>query len=352
MSLEKLPSGRWRGVVRHNGVKRTTAPYATKSEAKSAEAQLILDLERELGPAVRRPTSVGSMTIKALTELHLAQGRFAPTYRAEYERIVNKLPASITERVVSGVTPLHAVHWWQQLARDGWTQHRVQRAHEVLSSAFTQAVKFGLVRANPLRDVAPPRPTQAEIILPTAETVAAITGVLDEPCFAAFVRVIMATGIRRGEAIGLKWGDITTTDAGPRVTVRRAVSYAPKSGVVVKDTKTAAKGRRTIPLGADAVAALARWRAAQADRLTIEAVMPSAFVFSKTGDEPRRPDWAQVEWVKVCKAAKVKCHLHDLRHAFVSGLLEAGENPVRVSRLAGHSRTSTTLDIYGHLLEG
>jgi len=352
VSLEKLPSGRWRGVVRHNGVKRTTPTFTTKAEAKTAEAQLVLSLNEELGPSVRRPTSVASMTIKQLTDMHLAQGRFSPTYEAEYRRIIDKLPTSITGRVVAGVTPMHAAQWWVTLRKDGWTMHRVQRAHEVLSSAFTQAVKLGLVRTSPLRDVAPPRPPQAEITLPSAETLQALVAALEEPCFAALVRVIMSTGVRRGEAVGLKWGDITTTDTGQRVTIRRAVSYAPRAGVVVAETKTRAKGRRTVPLDADATAALARWKTVQASRLTLEAVMPDRFIFSKTGDEPRRPDWAQVEWAKVCKAAGVKCHLHDLRHAFVSGLLEAGENPVRVARLAGHARTSTTLDVYGHLIEG
>ena len=352
MAIEKLPTGQWRASVQHNGVRRRSAPLPTKNAAKNAEAELRLEMRDEFGPSSRQPMSVGSMNIKALTDLHLAQGRFSGTYEAEYRRIIAKLPTTITSRVVSGVTPLHAVRWWQQLAREGWTVHRVQKAHLVLSSAFTQAVKFGLVRSNPLRDVSPPKPATPEITLPSAETVAAIVGALSEPCFGAFVRVIMSTGVRRGEAIGLKWGDITTTDAGARVTIRRAVTYTPATGVVVKETKTNAKGRRTIPLGADAVAALARWKAVQADLLTIEAVMPDRFIFSKTGDAPRRPDWAQVQWAALCKAAKVKCHLHDLRHAFVSGLLEAGENPVRVSRLAGHARTSTTLDVYGHLQEG
>lgn len=331
-------------------MRRRSAPLASKKAAKEAEAELRLALRDELGPSARQPMSVASMTIKELTDLHLAQGMFSATYEADYRRIVARLPESITKRAVSGVTPLHAVRWWKQLADDGWTQHRVKRAHEVLSSAFTQAIKFGLIRTNPLRDVAPPKPPTAEIVLPSSETIRAVVAALDEPCFAALVHVIISTGMRRGEAVGLKWGDLTTTPDGARVTVRRAASYAPKTGVVVKETKTKAKGRRTIPLGDDAVAALSRWKAAQAERLTLEAVMAEQFIFSKTGDRPRRPDWAQVEWVKVCERAGVSCRLHELRHAFVSGLLEAGENPVRVSRLAGHARTSTTLDIYGHLL--
>ena len=352
MAIEKLPTGQWRASVQHNGVRRRSAPLPTKNAAKNAEAELRLELRDELGPSSRQPVSVAAMTVAELMTLHQAQAKFSGTYLAEYKRYAAKFPDRITKQNVTSVTPMHAMRWWQQLKKEGWTEGTTFKAHAYLSSAFTQAVKFGLIRANPLRDVAPPRPAPAEIILPTAETLQAIIGALDEPAFAALVHVILSTGIRRGEAVGLKWGDITTGETGARVTVRRAVSYAPATGVTVNETKTAAKGRRTIPLGSEATAALARWKAQQADLLTLEAVMPEAFIFSKTGDAPRRPDWAQIEWVKVCARAGVKCHLHDLRHAFVSGLLEAGENPVRVSRLAGHSRTSTTLDVYGHLLEG
>lgn len=350
MSIEKLPSGRWRGVVRHNGVKRTTRTCATKAEARTAEARLLLDMELEFGPAIRKPEAVADMTLKDLADLTLAQGKFAPTYAAEFERIIAKLPDAITKRLVSSVTPLQAVRWWQQLAADGWTANRVQKAHLVLSSALSQGVRLGIVRTNPLRDVAPPKPPAPEIVLPSANDVQRILAAIDDPAFRALVQLIVSTGVRRGEVVGLKWGDITTGERGPRVTVRRAVTYTPKSGLVVKETKTNKKGRRTIPLPPEAVDALAKWKAVQAERLTIEAVMADRFIFSETGDFPRRPDFVQMRWQKACKAAGVSCRLHELRHAFVSGLLEAGENPVRVSRLAGHARTSTTLDIYGHLL--
>ena len=352
MAVEKLPSGQWRASVQHNGVRRRSAPMSTKKAAQKAEAELRLSLHDELGPSTRRPMSVTGMTIRQVAAMRLEQSTFSPTYEAEFTRIMEKLPDSIVDRQVALVTPLHAIRWWKQLQDEGWTTHRIQRAHSVLSSVFTMAIRLGLIRVHPLRDVPPAKPARAEIKLPTPETVQALVGALDEPCFAALVHVMLATGLRRGEVVGLKWGDLTTTDAGARITVKRAVSYTAKAGVVVKETKTYGKGRRTIPLNADAVAALTKWRAVQADRLTLEAVMADQFIFSKTGDYPHRPDWAQFRWNKLCERAGVQCHLHDLRHAFVSGLLEAGENPVRVARLAGHARTSTTLDIYGHLLEG
>jgi integrase len=352
MGTEKLPSGRWRGSVQHNGVRRRTATFATKAEAKKAEAALLLELEAETGPAARRPSTIAAITVGRLLDMRHEAGGMSVTYAAEWRRVTDKLPDSIKNRLITSITPMHAAQWWPMLTRDGWTPHRVSKAHVVLSSAFTTAVRWGLVRTNPLRDVAPPAAPQAEIHVPDASTVGRIVAAADadDPTMGALVRVLVDCGLRRGEVVGIKWGDIVADDTGTKITVRRAVSYAPDAGVVVKETKTGAKGRRTLRVSqptAEALAALKRYRAGQ---LTIEAVMPTQFVFSVTGDVPWRPDYVQFRWAKICVDAGVRCRLHELRHAFVSGMLERGENPVRVARMAGHARTSTTLDIYGHLL--
>lgn len=354
MGIEKLPSGRWRASVQHNGVRRRTATFATRAEAKKAEAALVLELELETGPAARRPSAVAALTVGRLLDMRHEAGGMSATYAAEWRRVTDKLPDTIKGRQVSSVTPMHAAQWWQVLAKDGWTPHRVSKAHLILSSAFTTAVRWGLVRTNPLREVAPRTPPAPEIHIPDRDAILAIVAAADSDSasMGALVRVLVDCGLRRGEVVGIKWGDVVTDDTGTRITVRRAVSYAPPAGLVVKETKTGAKGRRTLRVSAPTASALAALRASRAAELTLEAVMADRFVFSVTGDVPWRPDYVQYRWAEVCGQAGVRCRLHELRHAFVSGLLEAGENPVRVSRLAGHARTSTTLDIYGHLLEG
>lgn len=352
MGTEKLPSGRWRGSVQHNGVRRRTATFATRAEAKKAEAELLLQLEAETGPAARRPSTVAAMTVGRLLDMRHEAGGMSATYAAEWKRITDKLPDAIKARQIASVTPMHGAQWWPMLVKDGWTAHRVAKAHVVLSSAFTTAVKWGLIRTNPLRDVAPPPAPTAEIHLPDAATVLGIIAAADTDSadMGALVRILVDCGLRRGEVVGIRWGDINSDDIGTKITVRRAVSYAPGKGVLVKETKTGAKGRRTLRVSTTTAEAISALKAERARNLTIEAVMADRFVFSVTGDVPWRPDYVQFRWAAICESAGVKCRLHELRHAFVSGMLERGENPVRVSRMAGHARTSTTLDIYGHLL--
>lgn len=350
MNVEKLPSGHWRAVVQCGGQRRRTRTFATKREASAAGAQLLIDLEAEVGPSARRPSSVADITIGELLAMHRARGTFSATYGADHDRIAKRLPDAVTRRKVNAVTPLHADRWWRDLAADGWTPHRVQRAHTVLSSAFTQAVRWGMVRTNPLRDVPPPPVPTKEITPPSLGTVLSLVEEADlDPCFGAFVRLIADTGIRRGEAVGVRWGDVVAGER-PTVAILRAVAYTKATGVVVKETKPGKRGRRTLVVAPSTAEALARWKADQGGRLGLAAVRPGAYVFSATGDAPRRPDWASQRWKRLTDLLGVDVGLHDLRHAVASEALERGENPVRVARRLGHSRVSTTLDIYGHLV--
>lgn len=350
MHVEQLPSKRWRAVVRHGGRKRTTAAFKTEREAKIAGAQLVVALDAEHGTPGRAPTSVADVTVADVLALHRARGTFSDTYVEDFDRVVKRLPAKILRRKVVGLVPYHVVQWWPMLAADGWTPHRVKRAHTMLSAAFRYAIPMGLARDNPFRDAPPPRVAVHEIDPPSPARVLDLIEEADEdPCFGAFVRLIADTGARRGEALGVRWGDVTPGER-PTVTIRRSVVYTKATGVVVKDTKTGSKGRRTLVVDSSTADALARWKADQGTRLGLAGVRPEAYVFSATGDRPRRPDWASQRWGRLTGSLGVDCRLHDLRHAVATVALERGDNPVRVSRRLGHARTSTTLDIYGHLI--
>lgn len=353
MHTEHLPSGRWRAVVRYDGKKRTTSTARTEGEAKVLGAQLLIAMEAEAGPTSRRPVSAGDVTIGDLLALVRAEGRFSSTYRADFDRVVDRLPAAIKRRKVTAVSTLVAARWWSELAADGWTPHRVKRAHTMMHAAFHRACELGLIRSNPLTYAKPPTVVEPEVDPPSPRVIADLILEADaDPCFGAFVRVVADTGCRRGEALGLRWGDLSDPDDAKRVVARfqRAVSYTPATGVEVKDTKAGRKGRRSILLDTDTTAALAAWKSAQGSALGLAAVRPQAFIFSATGDAPRRPDWATQRWARLTAAVGVDVRLHDLRHAVATARLEAGENPVKVSRRLGHSRVSTTTDRYGHLM--
>lgn len=351
MNLYRLPSGAWRATVAYGGqIRRVTR--RTQREARSAGSQLLLDLEAEIGPTTRRRTSTDDLTVGALLEMYQRRAEHSATYAADVERVVKRLPATIKARRVTTVRPVDVDDdWYPQLAAAGWTVHRIRRAHVVLSAAFTRAVKWGIIRHNPFAAATPPKIEAPEVRPPTvAELARLIAGADRDPCFSAFVRLAADSGARRGELLGVRWADVDADAA--TVTFQRAVAYTPAAGVIVKDTKSGRKGRRTVTVDPATVTALRAWKSAQGQALTLGAVRGDAYVFSATGDSPRRPDWAGQRWARLCDEVGVKVNLHALRHGVATARLAAGEDVVRVSRRMGHSRVSTTLDTYAHLVPG
>jgi integrase len=169
--------------------------------------------------------------------------------------------------------------------------------------------------------------------------------------FGAVLRVLVATGARRGEVCGLRWSDVDS--AGSTVTIRRSVASV-AGGTVVKETKTHAA--RRIAIDSETLDALERRREraqqlADACRLAFN---PDGYVFTSEpdGSRPMHPDTITGGFQRLCHRAGLDgVRLHDLRHLHATQLLAAGV-PVRtVSGRLGHANATTTLNVYAHFLE-
>lgn len=134
----------------------------------------------------------------------------------------------------------------------------IGHAHRVVHKALEVARGLGLVARNVAADASPPRPVEQEIEILTEEQVGTVLGKLRGRALYPLIVVALATGMRRGELLALKWEDIDL-DAGT-CRIDRSVEE-PKAGVVeFKGTKTR-HGRRTITLPAFALAELKAYRA-------------------------------------------------------------------------------------------
>jgi integrase len=146
------------------------------------------------------------------------------------------------------------------------------------------------------------------------------------------LRVLIATGLRIGEARGLRW-EHADLDGG-KLRVREAVSWKPGVGDVSGPVKTN-KSRRDISLPAPVVAALRPHRQ-----------LPSARVFPFTESGSK--------WIMrtACKLAGIPRHtLHELRHTFATRALAAGAPVKVVSEALGHETVQITMDLYVHVDE-
>jgi integrase len=140
--------------------------------------------------------------------------------------------------------------------------------------------------------------------------------------------------------LALRWSDVDWDTRTVRITKNRVVV----NGEVVEGAPKTKRSRRTVSISAETVAVLRRWRLAQT---------PSDYVFTDELDEPVRPDRVNHLFRQACGAAGVSdIGRHGMRHTSATLALKAGVPLHVVSARLGHSSTTITADLYGHVLEG
>jgi integrase len=156
------------------------------------------------------------------------------------------------------------------------------------------------------------------------------------------------TGLRRGEALGLRWSDIDFDARKLRVANTLAST---KGGLYLTPPKTEAS-KRKIAMNDTVVALLQSHRIAQVEEAGAAGnqFLAKDFVFCTRTGEPVHPDNFYRSVTRVCeRAGLARSGPHVLRHTFATLLLESNVPHHVVSRILGHSSIRITVDIYGHL---
>ncbi len=223
----------------------------------------------------------------------------------------------------------------------------VLKVYTVLKSLFKMAYLGDMVERNPMDKVERPRPRKdegkdREISAYTPQEVRRImTALEDEPLkWRALVRVLIDTGVRRGECCALKWSDVDWKTGA--VCVSSNLCYTAQKGVYLDTPKNGRK--RTVYLSAATLALLKELRRAQA----AEAV--SAYIFTR--DESPAPMHPQSP-TRYLSGFSARCgvpdlHPHKLRHTFASIAITSGADVASVSEALGHSDKAVTLRMYTH----
>jgi integrase len=163
--------------------------------------------------------------------------------------------------------------------------------------------------------------------------------------------LLLTTGLRRGEALGLRWIDVDLGDA--RLEVRQTV-VAVKGTPLISEPKTKT-GRRTVYLSGRTIEALGQQRVRQkADqKLVGSAWENSGLVFTTTTGGLLHPRNVLRDFqIALDRANLPKVRLHDLRHTVATLLLHEGAHPKVVQELLGHANVAITLNTYSHATPG
>jgi integrase len=242
----------------------------------------------------------------------------------------------------------------RELEEQGRGVPTIRKIVAVLRSALGHAVKTKRLTHNPALHVAVPKAEIAERSPWTAEQAARFLRQAAGPVpyrperLAELFEFIMCTGLRRGEALALRWLDV---DLEGRVAhVRRNLTYAGgKLAFGPPKTKGSAAG---VGLSLRAVRALERQKARQQLERTEwrQGWEDHGLVFTRENGTLIRPEYALARFHEISAQAGLPLvRLHDLRHLAATLMLTSGVPLALVSKTLRHSQVSITADLYGHL---
>lgn len=228
----------------------------------------------------------------------------------------------------------------------------VRHVMTLISDIFGYAVRMGIVESNPCSRVILPKLNKKEKRIYTVEETVRLMELLQsEPVkYRAFFYLMIYSGCRRGEILGLEWGDIDFSDC--VVNIRRTSCYTPSCGVYTDTTKTE-QSKRSLKIPrqvTDILEELKVYQERQAD-IFGDKWVDSGRLFTKENGEPQHPNTSYHWLEKFCKRNGLPFYgLHSFRHLFASLLVNNGVDIVTVSGVLGHSSVSTTGNIYCHML--
>ena len=242
-------------------------------------------------------------------------------------------------------------------AGEGLSPRTVRYLHTIIHKVLGQAVRDGALLRNPADAATPPsaREAKAPEMHPwNAAQLAAFLGWAGQNSQSyPLWHTLAMTGMRRGEALALRWRDVDLEAA--TVSVRRSAGMVRNAGegAAVHEGDTKSGKPRVIDLDEDAVSVLRAHRKARG-LLALQLVTPGSLVFGDIEGAHRNPEHVSRQFGRdVERCGQVPAvRLHDLRHSHATILLTAREPVHVVSQRLGHASAVVTMTVYAHVLPG
>lgn len=266
---------------------------------------------------------------------------------ATRERLIGSLnmlsgyPISRTE--IADLDPITVQMYINTLTEDGYSYSTIKKQLELIKASLRIAVKLKMITENPADDISLPnkesikkkkRDVKAYDTEEQARIQEVIKGATNDNAYLC-VAFMIETGLRSGEALALKWKDVSIERVRCNVHATVFHPHEPRKARVQDSPKSEASVR-TIPLTPKAVTILKILKL----RATCE------FVFER---DNRRLEYPELVWAtkRLCKKANVPYKgEHVFRHTFATNCYYKGIDIKILSRLLGHSDIKVTLNTY------
>jgi integrase len=328
--------------------------FASEADARSALAEALAEYEADR-PVRRAPDTVGGFLLDRW--LRGIRREVADSALSNYSTIVaTYVVPRIGDVRLSRLSTRQVDQLYADLLENGARDGRplsattVGQVHRTLRRAFNDAVRWGLINANPVTAAKVPRPTPRMLSIWTPEqSTLFLESVRTDRLFALWL-VALHTGMRRGELAGLRWRDVDLVSGKVSIVLQRTTD-----GFRVVLVEPKAGSRRVVQLAAEVVVRLRAHRdrqAAEREGLGLGLPGPDDAVFADEAGQAYHPQRLRVMFGRASERAGLPViRLHDLRHTMATTALTAGIHPKIVQERLGHTTVAMTLDTYSHVTD-
>lgn len=227
--------------------------------------------------------------------------------------------------------------------------------HRTLSAVLGKAVKWGYINSNPAEKAEKPAQGSGEAAYLDEADARRLLELLQAVPIKWRAPVIfdLLSGLRRAEFLGLRWCDVDIDEC--LIHIRQTWNYLPGVGCYVETPKSAA-GERPLKVTRTAILMLLEYKAWQDERRELMGDAwenPDDRVFTSDSGAPIFPDSITQWFTQFVRSSGFPdgITIHSLRHTYASLMIADGTPLIVVSRQLGHAKTSTTNNIYAHVIK-
>jgi integrase len=351
-SVFQREDGRWVASVPLGGGKKKQEYYDTKPQAERAKRKMLNDLEQG------KLLTTQDQTLGSYLEywLGVRHSSLKLTTYSMYRRYLMDYVVPVLGHVkLRKLTGDMFQSLYTKLEDEDFSPNTVRLIHSIVKKALSDALRWKKIVFNPVKDADPPKYRKRTMTVLTLEQAKMLIESARSVRMKCLLQVALL-GLRRGELLALRWGDVDLEKAELRV--EQALSYVPNPDTgdcvfFVTDPKTEA-GRRVVSLPQFVVDALRGYQKYQLGlRARSSNWQEKDLVFATEDGGYIEPQNVYAAFKVLLKEAGLPdIRFHDLRHSAISIWLAMGINLKVVQELVGHSDIRVTMNIYGHAFPG
>lgn len=350
-----IPKGKNKWLVRiylGTDLKGKRSYYSKTINGTKKEAQAYLNkllLEKDTG-TFNRPTKLFVTDLLSQWLNNAVKQRVRDNTFHSYKYIVNKyIEPYIGKYKLSQLTPALIQEFYSKLLDTGISSRTVRYAHTLLKNALDQAIEWEILTKNPANKVTLPRQQKNEMKCLSPKEAEIFINAIVYSKWKALFSLLLTSGMRPGEALGLKWQDFNFNNN--KVTICRTLVRV-GVGWSLEEPKTR-QSRRTIPIPPGTMQDIKEHQEDQLEQIKQSSTYNNqGFVFANgNGDPLVERNIVSRHFKPILEREGLpNIRLYDLRHTCATLLLYREVNPKIVSERLGHASTTLTMDIYSHVL--